>query len=210
MRRWPNPADYLLRSRTPATIEEIAKAPVGAILVTEDGVLSWRKYGLAKTDWEMVGRESERGSRTFVAITKRLHQERLFFARAPEGLQGNPKEPPEEHILYHGTNDRIRKFDPGMSVIKGGIWFGPSYEDVLSGDVGIEPPRFIITARIRPKKKYAAAAGFMPVYSSVYRDLRAQGYDSIYWPDMYGSSYWVVLDPKIIKILKVEEVRPEY
>lgn len=122
-------------------------------------------------------------------------------------LLRNPRKPVEEYILYHGTDERFRSFNPFMSFIPGGVWFSPIYQEVFEGhEVGIDPPRYIYKVRIRPKKIFQAPVDF-DVTAENLAFLSALGHDAIYWPAMGRElSHWVVLDPSIIKILKVEEV----
>lgn len=115
-----------------------------------------------------------------------------------------PAKPPEEYILYHGTRERIRKFDPARSREPGAIWFSEIYDEVYEGEpVGILPPKYVITVRARPKKVYVAPETMEPE-TGVFAMLRRSGYDAI---DYFGS--WLILDPKILKIVKVEHVRPD-
>lgn len=81
-------AHYRFNPSEPATVEQIATAPVGAILQTADGLVLYRKYGPKKTDWEQgqFVAESWRAfghqkyGETFLQIIRK--REPLFWSKA--------------------------------------------------------------------------------------------------------------------------------
>lgn len=74
-----------------ATIEDVASAPVGVLLVTEDENVAWRKVGPSKSGWERqmpsassVDGWKPRGGavgglREFAAISQMLRSERMYI-----------------------------------------------------------------------------------------------------------------------------------
>ena len=116
----------------PVTLEEVATAPVGTLLVPRDEAIAWRKTSLSKSGWVRQkptassldgwgpsGRSEDSGQRVFLDIVKFLRKEALYDItprhqnpQLPSGFEGfdffGGNEPTEPVVLSPETEAKIQ------------------------------------------------------------------------------------------------------
>ena len=85
-------------------------------------------------------------------------------------------------VVYHGTQQRFRKFDPKRSAMGGIFWFSSDKKAVMGGEeVGISPPRFVMPVYLKAEN----LAGWAEYDKYGIGELISLGYDGIKLDDTY-------------------------
>lgn len=98
--------------------------------------------------------------------------------------------------VYHGTISRFNKFDVRKTA-QGIFWFTEDKDALLRGEVGIDKPKYIITATLNIENP----AGWKEYDKLMLQQIHDRGFDSIHLDDN-----WVVFDSEDINILSIDAV----